>query len=207
VPTPSDVLDLPARQGGLITCAQATGLGMSARTLRSRLHTDGWTRAAPQVYLAGGHPWTDTTRIRAAGLWAGDRAAVSGPAAAFWHRMLDRGPEQVQLTAGRRTGLRARPGVAVRRRDLAATDLVKVRGLWVTDRPLTALETAIAVERGSEFLDRALQKHVWFPRVYRPYCRNLGAQGFARVAVLLTAAADRADSGSPGTTSPTAPPT
>ncbi len=178
--THTDVLDLLARQDGLITCAQATGLGMSARTLRSRLQTDGWSRVAPQLYLAGDHPWTDTTRTRAAGLWAGDRAAVSGPAAAFWHRMLDRAPEEVQLTAGRRTGLRARSGVTVRRRDLAATDLVNIRGLWVTDRPLTALETAAAVERGSEFLDRALQKYVKFPRVYRAYCRNMGAQGSRR---------------------------
>src|SRR5207249_3646643 len=44
------------------------------------------------------------------------------------------------------------------------------------------------------FLDRALQKHVQFHEVYRAYCRNMGARGFARVAALLTAAADRADS-------------
>jgi hypothetical protein len=37
---------------------------------------------------------------------------------------------------------------------------------------------------------RALQKHVRFPDLYRAYCRNLGAQGGARVAELLTAAAD-----------------
>ena len=150
MPTPTDVLDLLARQDGLITCAQASELGMAPRTLRSRLHTDGWSRAAPQVYLAGGHPWTDTARIRAAGLRAGDRAVVSGAAAAFWHRMLDRAPDEVQLTAGRRTGLRALPCVAVRRRDLATADLVRIRGVWVTDRPLTALETAGAMERGSE---------------------------------------------------------
>ena len=34
--------------------------------------------------------------------------------------------------------------------DLATADLVRIRGVWVTDRPLTALETAGAMERGSE---------------------------------------------------------
>jgi len=188
------VLELLRRQDGLITCAQAAELGMAARTLRSRPHTDGWTRVAPQVYVTGAHPWTDAARVRAAGLWAGDRAVVSGSAAAQWHRMLDRAPDEVQLTAGRRTGLRPPAGVAVRRRDLAAADLVEMRGLWVTDRPLTALGTTTSADRGSKFFDRALQKYVRFPCVYPMYCRNMGAQGFAQIAALLTAAADRADS-------------
>ena len=52
----------------------------------------------------------------------------------------------------------------------------------------------MVVPEGSVFLDRALQRHVSFPRVYRAYCRNLGAHGSARAGDLLVAAADRADS-------------
>jgi hypothetical protein len=103
-------------------------------------------------------------------------------------------PGPVDLTAGRRSGLRKRPGIHVRRRDLAAEDLVRSRRLLLTGRALTVLETAIAIPEGSVFLDRALQKHVRFDDVYASYCRNLGAHGFADVATLLTAAADRADS-------------
>jgi very-short-patch-repair endonuclease len=165
---------------------------MSERTLRRRVQIDGWQRVAPRVYLAGGHPFTATTRVRTAGLWAGDRAAVSGPAAAFWFHMRDVAPGRVDLTAGRRSGLRNRPGVHVRRRDLDAEDLVRSRGLLLTGRALTVLETAIAIPEGSVFLDRALQKHVRFDDVYASYSRNLGAHGFAEVATLLTAAADRA---------------
>jgi very-short-patch-repair endonuclease len=44
------------------------------------------------------------------------------------------------------------------------------------------------------FLDRALQKHVRFDTAYRSYYRNMGASGAAKIAALLTAAADRADS-------------
>ncbi len=73
-------------------------------------------------------------------------------------------------------------------------DRLQVDGLWLTDLPLTALETAVRIPDGSVFLDRVLQKHVTFPRVYRAYCRNLGAHGGAAIGRLLVAAADRADS-------------
>jgi very-short-patch-repair endonuclease len=194
MPSHPAVLAMLSRQNGLITCAQAAELGMSERTLRRRVEVDGWKRVAPRVYLAGGHPFTASARVRAAGLWAGDRAAVSGPAAAFWLHMRDEPPGPVQLTAVRRSGLRDRPGIQVRRRDLDSDDLVHSRGLVLTGRSLTALETAIAVPEGSVFLDRALQKHVRFDDVYASYCRNMGAQGFGQIAPLLTAAADRADS-------------
>ena len=82
----------------------------------------------------------------------------------------------------------------VRRRDLAAADVVGHRDLWLTAAPLTALETAVALPDGSMFLDRALQRHVRFPAVYRAYCRNIGRHGSSAAGRLLVAAADRADS-------------
>jgi len=108
--------------------------------------------------------------------------------------MLDRPPRGIEVTVPRRSGLRSHPGVRIRRRDLNPADVVGIGYLRFTDGPLTALETAIAVPEGSVFLDRALQKHVRFPAVYRASCRNMGASGAARIATLLTAAADRADS-------------
>jgi very-short-patch-repair endonuclease len=146
------------------------------------------------VFLAGGHPLSDAARIRAAGLWAGDRGALSGPAAAWWHGMGAAAPARIEVTVPRRRGLRACDGVRVRRRDLAPADRVAIRGIWLTAKPLTALETAIALPEGSVFLDRAVQKHVRFDTAYRSYCRNMGASGAAKIAALLTAAADRADS-------------
>lgn len=52
----------------------------------------------------------------------------------------------------------------------------------------------MAQPHGSVFLDRALQRHVRFPAVYRAYCRNLGRHGSSVAGRLLVAAADRADS-------------
>ena len=188
------LLDLLARQNGLITSTQAARHGMSERTLRRHVQTGGWVRTAPRVFLAGGHPLTGTARVRAAGMWAGERGAISGPAAAFWLGMLDSAPDVVQVTVPRRSGLRAVGGFAVRRRDLSPIDVSRVRGIRVTDRPLTALESAVAVPEGSVFLDRALQRHVRFEAIYECYCRNMGAAGFAGISALLVAAADRADS-------------
>lgn len=188
------VLALLSRQDGLITDAQAITHGLTARTLRRRVHDGGWRRAAPGVLLAGGHALTDRARVRAVGLWAGGRGTLSGPAAAWWHGMLPSAPATVELTVARSCGLRTRRGVLVRRRDLDPQDITRADGVYLTAKPLTSLETAAVLRQGSVFLDRALQKHVRFPALYRAYCRNLGAQGNARVAELLTAAADRADS-------------
>lgn len=151
--------------------------------------------APARVYLVGGHRLTDEARVRAASLWAGaEHVVVTGPAAAFWHGMLDRVPAVVEVTLPRRTHRVARPGIALRRRDLAPGDQVGLRGMRVADAPFAALETAVALPDGSAFLDRALQKHVGFPAVYRTFCRNMGRHGSSAAGQLVTAAADRADS-------------
>lgn len=182
------------RQDGLLTTAQAARCGLPARTLRRYAAEAGWDRVAPRVLLAAGHAFTDRARIRSAGLRAGEEASVSGATAAWWHGMAARPPSRMLITVPRRSGLRAIPGTTVRRRDLDTRDRLQVDGLWLPDLPLTALETAVRIPDGSVFLDRALQKHVAFPRVYRAYCRNLGTHGGAAIGRLLVAAADRGDS-------------
>jgi very-short-patch-repair endonuclease len=103
-------------------------------------------------------------------------------------------PAAVELTLPRAAHRQARPGVVLRRRDLPPADVVERRGVAVADKPLAALETAVVAPRGSVFLDRALQRHVRFPAVYRCYCRGVGRHGSAAMHRMLVAAADRADS-------------
>jgi very-short-patch-repair endonuclease len=103
-------------------------------------------------------------------------------------------PARIEVTVPRRLGLRAHPGVRIRRRDLPTADKVLTGGIWCTAAPLAALEAAAALPDGSAVLDRALQKHVRFEDLHQAYCRNIGARGGARVAALLVGAADRADS-------------
>jgi very-short-patch-repair endonuclease len=182
------------RQGGVVTLAQAVELGMAKQTVHRRARDGAWERLHPGVYLVGGHRLTDEVRVRAAWLWAGGEAAVSGPAAAHWHGMLERAPAEIGLTVPRRCKPRNRPGVRTSRRDLERADVMSRRGLRLTAPPLTVLETAVVLPGGSAFLDRALQRHVRFPQVYRAYCRNMGRTGSSAAGRLLIAAADRADS-------------
>lgn len=64
----------------------------------------------------------------------------------------------------------------------------------MADKPLAALASAVALPDGSTFLDRALQRHVRFPALYRAFCRNMGQEGSSEAGRLIAAAADRADS-------------
>lgn len=78
---------LLARQAGVLALRQAAECGVSAATVQRRARDGGWRRLHPGVYLAGGHRYSDEARIRAAFLWGGPGAAVTGPAAAWWHGM------------------------------------------------------------------------------------------------------------------------
>jgi very-short-patch-repair endonuclease len=183
------------RQAGVITLAQARDCGISADTVRRRVRAGAWRQLHPCVYLAGGHRLTAEARVRAAWLWVrAAGAVVSGPAAAFWHGMLDEAPAAVELTLPRAMHRPRRPGVVLHRRDLPGPDVTEHRGLAVVAPPLAALESAVVLPRGSVFLDRALQKHVRFPAVYRSYCRGVGRHGSVEMRRMLVAAADRADS-------------
>lgn len=148
----------------------------------------------PAVYLVGGHRADDEAEVRAAALWAGEQATVTGPAAAFWHGMLPRAPALIEVTVPAAAKPRPQPGLRIRRRDLHHRDRVGMHGVWVADVALAALETAVALGDSSTFLDRALQRHVRFPALYRDYCRNVGRTGSSRAGRLVAASADRAES-------------
>ena len=190
-----ELAELLVRQAGVVSRAQALRCGVPARTIARRRASGAWTELFPGVYLVAGHRRTAEARVRAASLWAGARCTVHGPAAAFWHGMLPEVPEVVLLTVPRSLRRTARPGVRLRNKDLATPDRVVVRGVTVTARGLTALETAATSDRGAAFLDRALQRHLTAEDLRGAYARTLGGYGMARAGRLLVAAMDRADSG------------
>ena len=184
--------ELVARQDGVVSLAQAAACGYSADRVQRRVREGRWRRLHPGVVLVGGHRLTDKARVRAAWLWAGERAVIAGPAAARWHAMLTRAPTIVDMTMPSALNRCPCPGVRFRRRDLPREDITTVRGVRVTSPALTVLEAAVALPSGSAFLDRALQRHVPFDEVYQAYCRSVGSWNSA--GALLIAAADRADS-------------
>jgi very-short-patch-repair endonuclease len=187
---------LLVRQDGVIGLHQAGELGLSARAVSRRVTSGAWQRVAPRVFLVAGHPQSDAARIRIASIWAGHGAVVSGEAAAWWHRMTERCRPRVQVTVPPSRRPRAPDGIVVRRRALAPADVRSVRGVCVTAPALTVLEVAAAWPAGgSALLDRALQRYLTFPDLISAYHRALGCSGAARMRALVTAAADRADSG------------
>lgn len=185
---------LLAQQGGVVSRSQALACGISTRTIARRVASREWRVLFRGVYLVGGHPVTDAVRVRAAWLACGERSTVTGPAAAFWFGLRDRAPGRIAITLPRTARCGTRPGVLLRRRDLAPPDRVSYDGVALTALPLTVLETAIVPGSGPAFLDRALQKYVGFGELHAAYCRNNGAHGMLRAGELLIAAADRADS-------------
>jgi very-short-patch-repair endonuclease len=189
-----DLDTLLLRQAGVVGLHQAVAAGVSARTVQRRVASGAWRPLHPRVYLAGGHRLTDEARIRAAALWCGDEATVSGAAAAYWHGMMPRAAGPVDVTVPREVRRRSARGVLAHRRDLAAEDRVRLRGLWLTAGPLTALETATELIDGSTFLDRALQRHVRLDDLRIAHSRTLGRRGSRQAGRLLAAAGDGTES-------------
>ena len=76
------------QQDGLVSYAQAVALGVTASALARRVRPGGgWQRVLPRVYLQGDCAPTDRQRSRAAVLFAGSSAALTGRAALRWHRI------------------------------------------------------------------------------------------------------------------------
>jgi hypothetical protein len=91
----------------------------------------------PRVYLAAEHEFSVEAELRAAGLWGGPTATVSGLAAAWWQGLWAEPPDVIELTVPRHDCLVSHGTVRIRRRDLDSRDRVCRRQLWVTAAPLT----------------------------------------------------------------------
>jgi hypothetical protein len=168
------------QQSGVISRRQARDAGMSEDQIDRRLATGRWVTVCPGVYRPADHELSDEARVRAVGLWAGDRATISGLAAAWWHRLWPDPPSVVEVTARLTSGLRPGAGVRLRRRDLLDAGRMATRGLWVTDLPLTVLEAAVALgDQGARLMDQALQRRVRLGALRLAHRRNLGKRGSA----------------------------
>ncbi len=96
-------------QDGLISLGQARAVGLTSSALSRRVGNpvSGWQRVLPRVYLHGTADLVDRQRSRAAVLYAGDSAGLTGAAALRWHRIqhlpseLSRGRVDVLVPPGR----------------------------------------------------------------------------------------------------------
>ena len=179
---------------GVITLAQACQAGLSKQSINRRVRAGAWRQCHRGVYFVDDRPFTDAARIRAA-VWAfGASAVASGLAAAWWHGLTKYAPEDVEVTMPRNGSGRKRPGARLRRRDLAAVDVVERRGLRVTSLPLTAVEAAVRGRGNRAVMDRALLREALLTDLWATHLRNKGRYGSPGARVLLQAAADGARS-------------
>lgn len=86
---PDGAKALIAQQNGVLDRAQAVDHGVTASRIRTRLHRGDWIRLHPGVFCSVEHEMTIAARIRAAMLWSGPHAFLSGAAAAWWWRLTD----------------------------------------------------------------------------------------------------------------------
>ena len=188
---PESIRALIAHQNGVLDRAQAVDHGVSPSQIRTRLHRGDWIRLHPGVFRSVEHQMTTAARIRAAALWAGPQAFLSGAAAAWWWRLTDLEPTVVRVITPLTSHRRSRPGVTVVRRTLPAPDRRLADGLLITGQALTALHGAVEMGGdGPVMLDRALQRSVRFADVRRAHYRNLGCRGLNAAGQLLQVAAD-----------------
>lgn len=188
--TPTAVHAAMARQDGVVTLAQAIAAGMSRTAVDRRVASGQWRRIHRGVFLRADRPLTRAARLRAAVFAAGPGAAASGVSAAWWLGLTEASPARERITIPRARAVAAPPGSLVRRRDLHWADLGTVRGLRVTELPLTVLESAVELRDGSALMDRALQRHTTLAILESVHERNCGRSGARAAARLLHSAGE-----------------
>ncbi|TQF73529.1 DUF559 domain-containing protein [Rhodococcus spelaei] len=188
--TPTAVHAMMAKQDGIVTLDQALAAGMSRTAVDRRVSGGSWRRLHLGVYLHADRPLTHAARLRAAVFAAGPGAAASGTSAAWWLGLTDRPPTDDCVTIPRARVVKNRAGLRVRRRDLDWTDVGTVRGLRITELPLTVLEAAVELRDGSVLMDRALQRHTTLPILEAVHERHRGRRGSSAAARLLRSAGE-----------------
>lgn len=174
--------DILARQDGVITMSQARASGMSDDAVMRKVRAGLWIRQSKGVYQSAQHRRTHATRFRAAMLGLGDDTVGHGVTAAWWHGLTDIAPGRHRITLPIERSVR-RPGIDLRRRRLDPADVTLVRGLLVTDIPMTVLETVDSV-----LMDQCLQTRTTLDKLEAAYARNRNCSGAVKAGQLLKVA-------------------
>lgn len=135
------ILELAARQHGLLSRPQAVAAGLSEHQIHRRVSEGHWERVLPHVYRVHGAARTWLGGLQAATLWAGANGALShGAAAAWWgFSRFESAPPELTLLDRRKPPPRVKSHSAAA---FAPGELVLLRGLRVTSRLRTLLDLA-----------------------------------------------------------------
>lgn len=135
------LLEVAAKQHGLLTRAQALAVGLSDDQIQRRVATGQWQRVHPRVYRIHGAPRTWLSDLQAAALWVDKLGALShGAAASLWgFSHFEGAPPELTLTTHRKQYTNVKLHVVGA---LPPSDVVTLRGLRVTSRHRTLLDLA-----------------------------------------------------------------
>ncbi len=175
-------------QDGVFAVEQAKEAGYSRKMIAARVARGEWVRVTSGVLRSAEHADTPRSRIRAAMLSVGPGATLVGGSAAFWWRMTDVAPAEVQIAVTPPAQPRRRAGVRVVRRAVAPEDRVVVHGVAVTKKAVTVL-TAVAMlglVAGAHLMDRVLLAGtVGLDALRGAHLRTSGRRGAGVCATLL----------------------
>lgn len=188
-----NLYELLATHDGVITRAQAVGLGMSSSAIGRLTGSGAWARMGQGVYFATDRSMSERARMRIACATTGPCAVLSGPAAAWWHRLVNTSPPIVSVTTPRGRHPTSPRGVRVTHRDLHPADVIERADLVVTAVPLTVLEAATV--DGIAVLDAALLRgRVSMEQLTAAHQRYPGRRGAGISAQMLRVAGSGARS-------------
>lgn len=149
-----------------------------------RWHLEGqsWRRVAPSTYISRDIGESSLVRLQAAARRLPPHCAFSGCTAAWLHG-LDLPPcEPIEVTVPKELGIASRAGMAVRRAGLAASEIVRARGLPATSPVRTVLDVGSRLQLTEAVVvcDMALHARlVTVKALTDAVARNSGSRGIA----------------------------
>jgi very-short-patch-repair endonuclease len=166
-------------QDGLLAVSQAKEAGFTRAQIAARVKKGEWLRDQRGVLRAADHPATPRSRVRAAMLSYGPDATLVGRSAAFWWRLTDVAPAEVEIAVDHARQPRPRTGVRHVRRAVPPQDRVVVDGVAVTKKPATVLAAvaSLGLDLGARLMDRALQAGVSLEAMREVHRRTVGRYG------------------------------
>src|SRR5262249_16441134 len=136
------LVDLAARQHGVVNRADLAAAGVSWKWLRGRLATGEWNRVHRGVYRLGCHHPTPAAHEMGALLAAGEGAVLSHMSAARRLGLDVPGDESVHLTVAASRKAKVRGAKVWRSRSLSSRDVTTRGGMRLTNLARTIIDLA-----------------------------------------------------------------
>lgn len=175
--------------GGVISRRELLELRVSASAIARRVTAGDIVPVLPGIYRPATTPLTPELRLRAVVLRLGPDAVIAGRSAAWWHGLTTTNAARVVVILPPRRGHERSGGVQVVRTRLDRADRTVVRGLPVTHRARTVLDSAGECD-AEEIRDAALQRGTSIWSLERALDRRGSGRGVAAARRLLLAAKD-----------------